>query len=158
MRCDDDEGNEPAGHALAVRSGRHRTCGFCGTHIPGLQYEPLRTRVVVLLAACMSDRARDARLEGPAVADVAPAEALTIVERYPVSSLEGRGTPGDGHRPPHRTQLLHLFGTPGFDAVRSRVRHGIHLARARRTVEARPGGCAAVRTSSESAPPPHPWR
>ncbi|MFD4764096.1 hypothetical protein ACFWOJ_36310 [Streptomyces sp. NPDC058439] len=92
-------------------------------------FEPLRTRSAVLLAACVDDRAVAGHLDGPDIAAVSLGEVLTVLDRYPVSSLESCGAPvGTGGE--ECAELLRAFGTAEFDAIHSAVRETLkgHLA------------------------------
>ncbi|MFB7552626.1 hypothetical protein [Streptomyces sp. NPDC056154] len=96
---------------------------------PGLLHEPLRTRIVVLLAACVTDRARTAHLDGPDIIDVALTDVLTALNHYPVSSLESSGAPA-GTGGEAAADLLRAYGTSEFDEVRRAGRETLtrHLA------------------------------
>lgn len=66
---------------------------------PHVVEEPLRTRVVVVLAACLVDRAVAMGLD-PAIVDVPLAGALHILNRHPTSALEAcRDTPAASATP-----------------------------------------------------------
>ncbi|PJM98634.1 hypothetical protein CG740_34935 [Streptomyces sp. CB01201] len=88
---------------------------------PYTAQEPLRTRAVVLLAACLSDRATAAHLTGPDIAQVQLSEAATVLERYVLSALQACPAPpstGDELR----NYLLGVFDTDAFETVRHAVR------------------------------------
>ncbi|TXS34164.1 hypothetical protein [Streptomyces sp. OR43] len=97
---------------------------------PHVIEEPLRTRAVVVLAACLADRAVAADLDGPAIADVPLADALHILERYPVSALEAcRNAPAD-RGGDAVDELLALYGQPVFEEIGHAVHESLahHLA------------------------------
>ncbi|MFD0296439.1 hypothetical protein ACFWJS_28495 [Streptomyces sp. NPDC127061] len=88
---------------------------------PGLLGKPVRTRTVVLLAACIIDRARGAGLSGAAIVDVALADVLATVDRYALSSLEGCRAPA-GIGGEAAADLLRLYGTLEYAEVHGAVR------------------------------------
>ncbi|MFF1916150.1 hypothetical protein ACFVYE_32105 [Streptomyces sp. NPDC058239] len=98
-------------------------------HQPELLQEPLRTRAVVLLAACVNDRAVTQHLDGPDIAAVSLGEVLTALDWYAVSSLESSGAPA-GSGGEECAELLQAFGTDKFNAVRAAAREALkgHLA------------------------------
>ncbi|MFD4947156.1 hypothetical protein ACFWNT_32715 [Streptomyces sp. NPDC058409] len=83
----------------------------------------------MLLAACVNDRAVAGHLDGPDTAAVSLSEVLTVLDRYPVSSLESSGAPA-GSGGEECAELLQAFGTDEFNAVRAAVREALkgHLA------------------------------
>ncbi|MFE3687790.1 hypothetical protein ACFXPM_31810 [Streptomyces sp. NPDC059095] len=91
---------------------------------PYTAQEPLRTRAVVLLAACLSDRATAAHLTGPDIAHVQLAGAETVLEHYALSALQAAPAPtGTGDE--QRDYLLAAFGDDGFETVRHAVREAL---------------------------------
>ncbi|MEV5568383.1 hypothetical protein AB0L54_36855, partial [Streptomyces sp. NPDC052196] len=60
---------------------------------PYTAQEPLRTRAVVLLAACLHDRAHAAHLIGPDIAQVELADVATTLEHHALSTLQSCSAP-----------------------------------------------------------------
>ncbi|MFD8851853.1 hypothetical protein [Streptomyces sp. NPDC059604] len=92
--------------------------------------EPVRTRSVVLLAACLRDRAAEAGLEGPEVARVQLGQAAMVLDRYPVSALEACRTVPAAEGGDLVDELLADYGTSAFEEVRRTVRQALDRHRA----------------------------
>ncbi|MFE9123737.1 hypothetical protein [Streptomyces sp. NPDC007172] len=80
---------------------------------PYTAQEPLRTRSVVLLAACLSNRAQAGQLTGPDVTQVQLPEAATVLEHYALQACPA--PPGTGDE--QRDYLVAAFGTDAFQSV-----------------------------------------
>ncbi|MEU8465675.1 hypothetical protein [Streptomyces sp. NPDC029003] len=91
---------------------------------PYTAQEPLRTRAVALLAACLTDRAQARRLTGPDIAHVQLAHVATPLEHHTLSTLQACPAPADtgGEQCDH---LLAVFGEGAFETVRHAVRRSL---------------------------------
>ncbi|MGQ7754822.1 hypothetical protein ACUN29_41470 (plasmid) [Streptomyces sp. WC2508] len=101
-----------------------------GRTAPQVLQEPERTRSVVLLAACLHDRASAVGLDGAAVAEVQLKQAADVLERYPVSALEACRTAPAASGGDVVDGLLGDYGRDGFERIRQPVRQALarHLA------------------------------
>lgn len=93
-----------------------------GQSAPALLEEPLRTRAVVLLAACITDQAVGPT--GPDVLAVPLAALVKCLDRYSASALEAADAPA-GTGGEERQELLAAYGTDMFDGVRLAVREAL---------------------------------
>ncbi|MFB7853267.1 hypothetical protein ACFC34_40530 [Streptomyces sp. NPDC056053] len=96
-----------------------------GRTAPQVLEEPARTRSVVLLAACLHDRAAAAGLDGAAVAEVQLGQAADVLERYPLSALETCRTAPAAEGGDVVDELLGDYGTDGFERGRQVVRQAL---------------------------------
>ncbi|MFD7533654.1 hypothetical protein ACFV8E_39640 [Streptomyces sp. NPDC059849] len=103
-----------------------------GRTAPQVVQEPARTRCVVLLAACIHDRAAAMDLGGAATVGVQLGQAAEILEGHLVSALEACATlslpsveGGDVV-----DELLAGYGTDGFEHIRQMVRQALAHHRA----------------------------
>ncbi|MFJ7497834.1 hypothetical protein ACIQZB_43475 [Streptomyces sp. NPDC097727] len=96
-----------------------------GRTVAGLVEHPLRVRAVVLLGACIADRAEGAGLDGPAVAEVVLADVVRAVDHFAVSAMESCRTVPEDVGGEVVEELLRDYGTPGFEAVRQVVREAL---------------------------------
>lgn len=101
-----------------------------GRTAPHILQEPARTRSVILLAACLYDRAAAAGLDGAAVAEVQLAQAANVLERYMVSALEACRTFPAAEGSDVVDELLADCGTDRIEWVRQRVRQALAHHRA----------------------------
>lgn len=101
-----------------------------GRTAPQVLQEPARTRTVVLLAACLHDRASAAGLDGVAVTEVQLGQAADVLERYPVSALEACRTAPAAEGGDIIDELLADYGTDAFERVRQMVRQALAHHRA----------------------------
>ncbi|MFD8822086.1 hypothetical protein ACFV1C_06980 [Streptomyces sp. NPDC059605] len=97
---------------------------------PRVVQEPLRTRSVVLLAACLCDLATGSGLEGPAVADIPLAQAVTVLDHHAASALESCRTVPAGQGGDVADELLGAYGTEEFGHALAVCRQALahHLA------------------------------
>lgn len=121
-----------------------------GHTAPQVLQEPARTRTVVLLAACLHDRASAAGLDGTAVAEVQLGQAADVLERYPVSALEACRTAPAAEGGDVVDKLLAGYGTDAFERVRQMVRQALATSPGRRR-PARPDRRADRRAALRSA-------
>ncbi|MFF8618292.1 hypothetical protein [Streptomyces sp. NPDC015350] len=101
-----------------------------GRTAPQVLEEPARTRSVVLLAACLHDRAAAMDLDGAMVAEVQLGRAADVLERYPLSALEACRTAPAAEGSDIVDELLGDYGTDRFDRVRQVVRQTLAHHRA----------------------------
>ncbi|MFE7268867.1 hypothetical protein ACFU9B_44415 [Streptomyces sp. NPDC057592] len=101
-----------------------------GHTAPQVLQELARTRSVVLLAACLHDRATAAGLDGPAVAEVKLGQAADVLERYTVSALEACRTAPAAEGGDIVDELLADYGTERFERDRQMARQALARHRA----------------------------
>lgn len=109
---------------------------WCADRSPELSGAPLRTRTVVLLAAALHDRAKDAGLEGESVLEVPLARVLDALKRHAASVLEACPAPAETGGEV-RDWLLAQYATAEFEEV-ARAAQGVaeqHLAAHDETVD-----------------------
>ncbi|MEU9321114.1 hypothetical protein [Streptomyces sp. NPDC048295] len=101
-----------------------------GRTAPHILQEPARTKSVILLAACLYDRAAAAGLDGAAVAEVQLEQAANVLERYLVSALQACTMFPAAEGSDVVDELLADCGTDGFEWVRQGVRRTLAHHRA----------------------------
>ncbi|WP_405690943.1 hypothetical protein [Streptomyces sp. NBC_00057] len=97
---------------------------------PQVLQEPLRTRSVVLLGACIATPAVTAGLDGSDVSKVPLADAATVLERYVASALESCRDVPDSVGGRVVDEILSVYGQPQFEEIRHVVRETLahHMA------------------------------